>query len=626
MDCMPFRSLAISGSLMFFIAAWTPVFPGFSKGSSFAREAQHDPTGFSSQPQRPEATWALEFKVRPHTSWPIGQELMWLAAGQEHPVSLQVIQEGAAQLLQLSLQTTSHSEPLTLAVPLSLLSADRQHVFLVRYLGFRVDLLCDGALVDQEWPIGEVPAASGATALTFHEPIQQGRFLSRTPSDEEIEAEFGGATAVAKRTIDMLGPDTREAQYMKPRGWNTNAGDAMPFYHDGTLHLFYLIDRRHHHSKWGLGAHQWAHIASTDLIHWRSYPIALPISHQWEGSICTGSVFYDKGTYYAFFATRMPDRKEHLGVALSADGLHFDKVEPSPFAGPKSPFREGPNRDPNVIRDGDGYLMTVTAALQAKKDGKEQGALEQLSSTDLMHWSALDKPFLVPGYSAQPECSDLFLWRGRYYLLFGINGVTHYRIGASLHGPWITPEVDVLDGVEARVMKTAEFHDNRRILVGWIGYDNFGGNLIFRELVQNADGTLGTKFPQEMYSEEQVSGVFAVNGSARDGTKLQTVSRGDVHLVLQAGPQQSSQEYGLTFRGADDRVERLIVDPASGTVRWIDAEGRVKNELSGVSSLHRRARIELARKGDLVDISVNQGRTMIHRLAVADASMSVSQR
>jgi hypothetical protein len=29
------------------------------------------------------------------------------------------------------------------------------------------------------------------------------------------------------------------------------AGDCIPFYHDGTFHLFYLFDRRHHGSKWG---------------------------------------------------------------------------------------------------------------------------------------------------------------------------------------------------------------------------------------------------------------------------------------------------------------------------------------------------------------------------------------
>ena len=110
----------------------------------------------------------------------------------------------------------------------------------------------------------------------------------------------------------------------------------MPFYHDGTFpHLFsYLLDRRQHHSKWGLGAHQWAHVSSADLVHWTEYPIALPIDHEWEGSICTGSIDYHDGIYHAYYATRMPDRSEHLATAVSRDGIHFQKILPTPFAEP----------------------------------------------------------------------------------------------------------------------------------------------------------------------------------------------------------------------------------------------------------------------------------------------------
>lgn len=521
-----------------------------------------------------ESNWALEFKVAPHAEWRSGGELVGI--GDE----LSLVVNG--ELLEARIKTASHAEPLVIGVPLAVLNANRQHVFLVRFLGFRADLLCDGVVVDEEWPMGQ--AQVSAKKLTFHEPIRQARLLAYVPTDREIEQAYGGAAAIAKRTDEMLGPEPRDVQYMKPRGWNTNAGDAMPFYHDGTFHLFYLIDRRHHHSKWGLGAHQWAHIASRDLIHWTSYPLAIAITHEWEGSICTGSVFCDGGMYYAFYATRMPDRSEHLAIALSKDGIHFDKVEPSPFDSPQAPFRKGPNRDPHVNRDEQGYLMTVTAAIAGENGGKEQGALEELRSNDLKSWVALTKPFLIPGYGPQPECSNLFFWRGRYYLLFGINGVTHYRIGTSLHGPWTKPEVDVLDAQEARVMKTAEFRDHRRMLVGWIGYDNFGGNLFFRELVQNADGSLGTKFPKEMNSGTQV--------------------------VQRAG----AQRFELNFDGKDGRNEKLAIDPANGTVQWLAENGQVRDELVGIADLDKDARIEIARKNDLVDICVNQSRTMIHRL------------
>ncbi len=193
-----------------------------------------------------------------HAQWRAEQELISFGSAHSVPLSVSVVEQESTRRLQVQITTTSHQEPLSLAIPLTILKTDQRRDFLLRYLGFRVDLF---------------------------------------------------------------------------------AGDAMPFYHDGTFHLFYLIDRRHHRSKWRLGAHQWAHLAVTDLIHWTSYPVALPIFEQWEGSICTGSVFYDKGTYYAFYAKRMPDRTERLALALSKDGITFRKCGPPLFNKPQAPFR-----------------------------------------------------------------------------------------------------------------------------------------------------------------------------------------------------------------------------------------------------------------------------------------------
>lgn len=108
-------------------------------------------------------------------------------------------------------------------------------------------------------------------------------------------------------------------QYYKPEA-PYFVGDCMPFFHDGTFHLFYLLDENHHQAKDGLGGHQWAHAATPDLIHWTHHPLAIPCTETWEGSICTGSVLHHDQTYYAFYATRKPDRTQHLSLAISKDG------------------------------------------------------------------------------------------------------------------------------------------------------------------------------------------------------------------------------------------------------------------------------------------------------------------
>jgi hypothetical protein len=73
-------------------------------------------------------------------------------------------------------------------------------------------------------------------------------------------------------------------QYFTPDG-DFFVGDCMPFFHEGTFHLFYLLDEQHHQGKGGLGGHQWAHASSTDLEHWIHHPLALAIDEEWECSI-----------------------------------------------------------------------------------------------------------------------------------------------------------------------------------------------------------------------------------------------------------------------------------------------------------------------------------------------------
>ena len=152
-------------------------------------------------------------------------------------------------------------------------------------------------------------------------------------------------------------------QYWKPEDAELHVGDCLPFYHDGIFHFFYLLDRGHHKSRGGLGEHQWAHASSADLVHWTHHPLAIPITEEWEGSICTGSVFWHDGTWYGFYATRMPDRTQHLSLATSTDGDHFKKTRPNPFFSPPAGYDPHHFRDPTVFRDdGTGlFHMLVTA-------------------------------------------------------------------------------------------------------------------------------------------------------------------------------------------------------------------------------------------------------------------------
>jgi beta-fructofuranosidase len=370
--------------------------------------------------------------------------------------------------------------------------------------------------------------------------------------------------------------------------------------------------------------------------------MALSITEEGEGSICTGSVFCDGGKFYAFYAARKPDRSEQLGVALSDDGIHFAKVLPTPFREPENPYRRGPNRDPFVFFDPPSglYKMLVTAELANPSLFHRGGALELLESPDLKQWKP-SHPFLVPGYiGAQPECSDLFRWNDWYYLLFGQDGATHYRLSHHANGPWLIPAMDILDDPQARVMKTAAFQGNRRIGVAFVAEAGYGGHLIFRELVQNPDGTLGTKFPPEMtpaagdpitwHAQPLTEGAIVkgqnVTVHAEDGfgaVALDQVPQ-NMRLSLMLRPSARTTAFGVTLRGKgnyEGGVE-LRLEPFRHRASWHAAPAKSLAEdplatLDQVTGLEKPVSLEIVAKESIFDVCINNQRTAIHRAAVS---------
>lgn len=429
-------------------------------------------------------------------------------------------------------------------------------------------------------------------------------------------------------------------QYFKPQD-PYFVGDCMPFFHDGTFHLYYLQDENHHQAKGGLGGHQWAHASSRDLIHWEHHPMAIPCTEDWEGSICTGSTFYHDGTFYGFYATRMTDdRTEKLSLAVSKDGISFTKTEPNPFAEPTTGYSPKHYRDPFIFQDettGE-FHMLVTASLDPYPLYGRGGCLARLTSTDLKTWS-IAEPFIVPGgkpgYANIPECPDYFFWKGWYYLVFSLDGKAHYRMSRQPMGPWLRPAVDVLDdsGV-AMVMKTAAFTDNRRIGVAYLacyrddkdnGERMYAGHTLFREIIQYADGTLGTAFVPEMVPAwgEKVDLAYSplsmsVSGSA-DSIYIRAVEGQAVAMLEQAPrnariklsvkPSPNSAAFGLWLRGSGDFEKGY-------PLTFLPYEQKVtlnQQSMSGVGGLDQPFTLEIIVKDDVIDVCVDGQRCLVDR-------------
>ncbi len=235
---------------------------------------------------------------------------------------------------------------LRLVFAMAPLGADAWHDLIVRGTGAKIELWIDGVLVDEEFPVGATrpataprlfgaaQAADGSLASGFHGLMDHAALWRRALTVLEIRALSGGVRLARQRERAVLGAPPDRMQYYRARGHNSKAGDCIPFYHDGTFHLFYLVLRRNMHSKFdgGHGGLEIHHASTRDLVHWRHHPVVAPISEQWEAWNGTGGVVHRDGKFWWFYPT--PDYDGSRGgiqLAVSKDGENYVKQTPHPF-------------------------------------------------------------------------------------------------------------------------------------------------------------------------------------------------------------------------------------------------------------------------------------------------------
>jgi hypothetical protein len=427
-----------------------------------------------------------------------------------------------------------------------------------------------------------------------------------------------------------------EMQYFTPAG-NQFVGDCIPFYHDGMYYLYWLLDEGHHSALNGLGAHQWVVSTTRDLKKWEHHPIAIGIDESWEKSICTGSVAFYKGTYYAFYATRLINQNnevnEQLSYATSKDGINYTKQKPNPFYTSAPGYSQRNFRDPKVVIDKDGvFHLFITSTINDYSINEGRGVLVHLTSKDLKKWEVHEP--LFSGQIYEPECPDYFQWNDWYYLIYGLAGDTHYVKSRLPYGPWEYPESQALLEQWSNVAKTAEFTGGRRILAGWIpsknenkdnGGERFGGSVVLREVMQLPNGDLTVKFPEEVIPASGaplVTNFTAVAKASKQGDDILIDAPGAIggafmnkipyncRITLEIEPQSNNDEYGLFLRCNDKAAEgyKLSFSPNLRTARLHDAH------IEAVSGLDKKSTIDIILKDDIIDVCIDGKRCMVNRL------------
>ncbi len=403
-----------------------------------------------------------------------------------------------------------------------------------------------GGRADDDFPIPACPVAwPEAARETLHSPrVRAAAFTA--PARAEAIPDLPGAPKAIARPI----------QYWTPDGHNRWAGDVAPATLNGKLHVFYLIDRRHHLSGAGTGRHQFAHLVSEDLVHWTELPLAVPIRENWQ-TCGTGTPFLKDGQValaFGWHTSRYPEVKDKMlggTYATSADGMNFTL----------SGIKISEAQNPSIYNLPQGGYELVTSY---------GGSIGIFHSPDLLTWTLFDAKLPFRG-----DCPSLFDWHGHRYLLQGFSNMAYSANGAP--GSFVnwTAEPDVLyEGLSVPMVTT--WKNDRRLYIGWLHHlGGWGGWLVFREVVAYPDGRLGLKWVPEIASPVAPR-AFAVKNGARFTLRFRPREANRPAVVLTVDPATREASWADDTPNAKFEARQWARNVRIGGVRGIAGDYEVK--------------------------------------------------
>jgi|GEM_PF-1020318 beta-fructofuranosidase len=360
--------------------------------------------------------------------------------------------------------------------PLSEVHPEAWHDLVARYDGKRVELICDGVVMDRRRWKGNLTqnreplligaqSDNGEAVAAFTGDLEEAAVWSRALTDDEV-------AAISRKEKLMSHPKAPEAaepyrspiHYQPPVG---KMGDTIPFYWNSEYHVFYIR---------AMAKMPWAHIVSTDLVHWVDLPTAIipdgdPLGPHGE-NIGTGSVIETGGVFHAFFTgwnPRNPAGREVAAHAVSTNLIEWTKV-PGDVCAPDGVIyknhKDRDFRDPYVFwNEEEQCWWLLIFANEAKTGGTVIGVF---TSKDLKAWTAQPPIANLTGQ----ECPDYFRIGDLHYLLGGFR----YYYAEALRGPYQSPRNPYLDTPILYAGKRM-FDGKRHVWTAW-----------FRDLAGERDG------------------------------------------------------------------------------------------------------------------------------------------
>ncbi len=370
-----------------------------------------------------------------------------------------------------------------------------------------------------------------------------------------------------------------------------------------------------------------------------AYDVAKPVTFASGSSLLIGLRHTHAGRQNGFFRGRVLDARV-FDRSLSAGHLAALRVDaeggPQPIAW--YDFEAGSLLDrtgnfPEGRLQGKARIENGALVLGEGDYFKTPGVLHtqvRMTSQDLEHWTDVEETFIS---SDKPLaiCPNVFRFGSWYYYVCG-SGVWRSQ---GIFGPWSEHEPLWLDNLA--VPKTAPFGKDRRIYAGFLPDGGWGGNSILRELVQDADGRLGTRFVPELIPPcgETLPVAFepALTGTAEDRSTIRIESNGgmqsrtiptsarDYRLQLDLVPEPGTTRFGIGLRagsaGAEDGCD-LVFHPAQKRVafsKMSDSGGGIAAGpgIEAVEGLDQPFTVDIVVRHDILDAEIAGFRSLTTR-------------
>ena len=333
-------------------------------------------------------------------------------------------------------------------------------------------------------------------------------------------------------------------------------GDPIPFYHDGTYHVFYLHRLLNPEGGWSSDM-TWHHLVSKDLVHWEDLGPAIETGPD-ERMIATGSIVEQEGVFHAFYTTASRSRGgtglAEVRVATSTDLMTWRKESGEPLlllrrdvpgVGTYEAYQNW--RDPHVFWNPDAGEWWLAIAAHERTDlaYPYAGAVAYATSPDLRNWTVQPQPLLASREIVASECPDVFPFGDGWAMAYYTN-TTRIRIADTPGGPWRRPVNDVPWGLHYHAGKQA-FDGQRNIFFAYIprlgeaedyAPHVYGGCMALpRELYLDDAGAVATRLPKEIveaFSEDATGGRGAQVLKAGSPDSVAT-SQSSIRLAAETG-------------------------------------------------------------------------------------------